>query len=256
MADARKSRTKSEFLTGDQRTFIEAIQSVFDQKLGDEEHTSEIQKVIDCTDSADKALKGMLPTLDAATVDVDQLTNSLVSTNKALAIAPLKAAAWNLAISAAIMGVIALVQYLWEREEKARQKAAEAMEQYTDMADSIDGYVEEYGRLNDVVLDSASTVEEVESAKVSLLEIQQTLIDTYGDEARGIDLVNGKYSDQLALLRELQAAVAPPHAPARAASIFWSSAAKGSIEAISQRSRAEWQFSMVMPRLMNWASGL
>ena len=37
-----------------------------------------------------------------------------------------------------------------------------------------------------------------------LLNIQKELIDTYGSEVQGIDLVNGKYDEQIAKLRELE----------------------------------------------------
>lgn len=204
--DTASLKHAQRWLDPEQSKFVSSIAEIQKSALYKDDKKQElIRQIIDGYDGTNQAIKNTIPTLNAAAVSTDDLTKSLANQNMEMAIAPIKAAAWNLAVSAAIMGAVALINYLMEREEKARQKAAEAMEQYTDMAASIDGYVEEYGRLNDIVLDSASTVEEVESAKESLLEIQQTLIDTYGDEARGIDLVNGKYSDQLALLRELQA---------------------------------------------------
>lgn len=45
--------------------------------------------------------------------------------------------------------------------------------------------------------------DEMQETKEKLEELQKALIDTYGQEAAKIDLVNGKYEEQLSLLGEL-----------------------------------------------------
>ena len=53
-------------------------------------------------------------------------------------------------------------------------------------------------------LDSGNlSVNESRSIKEQLLEIQKNLIESYGDEVSNIDLVNGKYKEQLGLLSAL-----------------------------------------------------
>ena len=47
------------------------------------------------------------------------------------------------------------------------------------------------------------STDEARSIKEQLLEIQKSLIDSYGNEASNIDLVNGKYKEQLGILSEL-----------------------------------------------------
>ena len=64
--------------------------------------------------------------------------------------------------------------------------------------DKLDSVAKDYSKI-------ATTVGDVNERKTALTEIQQDLVDTYGEEAKGIDLVNGKYSEQIKKLEELKA---------------------------------------------------
>ncbi|MFB5759113.1 phage tail tape measure protein [Paenibacillus medicaginis] len=69
-------------------------------------------------------------------------------------------------------------------------------EKYKDLSDQLDN-VSSYYEQN---YDAIDTNVEV---KNKLFEMQNSLIDTFGQEANGLDLVNGKYEDQIAKLKEL-----------------------------------------------------
>ena len=87
--------------------------------------------------------------------------------------------------------------------EEARQKAAELTEAYKQQQSSLDSQIEKYKELKESLDKSNLSVDETRSIKKQLLEIQNSLIDTYGTEASNIDLLNGKYLEQLGLLSDL-----------------------------------------------------
>ena len=79
-----------------------------------------------------------------------------------------------------------------ENLEEVKQQA----EKYKEATENIQDYIATYKELGNK---TKLTTEE----KQQLLDIQEQLIDTYGSEAQGIDLVNGKYNEQIQKLREL-----------------------------------------------------
>ena len=67
----------------------------------------------------------------------------------------------------------------------------------------MDSQIEKYKELKETLDKGNLSTDESRSIKEQLLGIQQSLIESYGDEASNIDLVNGKYREQLGLLSEL-----------------------------------------------------
>ena len=110
-------------------------------------------------------------------------------------------------------GVIALYNYI-NKADEARTKSAENAEkrkkqyekeaaavkqntaEYAKSAKSLKEYVDEYTKLNKKLV-------QTEDDKERLIKIQNDLIDTYGKEAKGIDLVNGKYQKNIELIKQL-----------------------------------------------------
>lgn len=78
----------------------------------------------------------------------------------------------------------------------AAQEACEAAKDYADSADNLRDIQAEYKRITETVDD---TTEQEEALK----DIQQQLIDQYGAQASGIDLVNGAYDEQIEKIRTL-----------------------------------------------------
>lgn len=50
------------------------------------------------------------------------------------------------------------------------------------------------------------TEKEAAQTKSELLSLQQSLVETYGAQAKGIDLVNGSYDEQIAKIKEIEKA--------------------------------------------------
>lgn len=117
------------------------------------------------------------------------------------------ATAVNLALAAGaliITGLITGYQAYKQKQEEARQSSIEAAQTLTEWNEDLkeeESAIKEY---RETLASSESSQEEVASAKESLIKIQDKLIERYGLEAEGIDLVNGNIDEQIKKLQELQ----------------------------------------------------
>lgn len=117
------------------------------------------------------------------------------------------ATAVNLALAAGaliITGLITGYQAYKQKQEEARQSSIEAAQTLTEWNEDLkeeENAIKEY---REILASSKSSQEEVASAKESLIKIQDKLIERYGLEAEGIDLVNGNIDEQIKKLQELQ----------------------------------------------------
>ncbi len=109
----------------------------------------------------------------------------------------------SMGITLAISALISQISKWVHAQEKARQKAIELTNSYKEQKDSLDSQIEKYKALKETLDNGNLSTDETRSIKEQLLEIQKSLIESYGDEASNIDLVNGKYREQLGLLSEL-----------------------------------------------------
>ena len=164
----------------------------------------------------DKNLKAFLTTEDKAyqTKDLATYTQYLKDQNKTLDIATVKtkalAFAKNMAVNAGIAfasflvskGIQALVDWA-NRAEIAREKSTELTKAWSDENTSISSSISKYKELKESLDSGTLSTQEIANAKNELAEIQDTLTSKYGQEALGIDLVNGKYDEQIKKLDEL-----------------------------------------------------
>ncbi|MCI7555026.1 MAG: hypothetical protein MST00_06315 [Tenericutes bacterium] len=117
------------------------------------------------------------------------------------------ATAVNLALAAGaliITGLITGYQAYKQKQEETRQSSIEAAQTLTEWNEDLkeeENAIKEY---RETLASSKSSQEEVTSAKESLIKIQDKLIERYGLEAKGIDLVNGNIDEQIKKLQELQ----------------------------------------------------
>ena len=117
------------------------------------------------------------------------------------------ATAVNLALAAGaliITGLITGYQAYKQKQEEARQSSIEAAQTLTEWSEDLkeeENAIKEY---RETLASSKSSQEEGTSAKESLIKIQDKLIERYGLEAKGIDLVNGNIDEQIKKLQELQ----------------------------------------------------
>ncbi len=112
-------------------------------------------------------------------------------------------AAISMGISFAISALVSQISKWIHAQEEARQKAIDLTNSYKEQRDSLNDQIEKYKELKETLDKGNLSTDETRSIKEQLLEIQKSLIESYGDEASNIDLVNGKYREQLGLLSEL-----------------------------------------------------
>lgn len=105
-----------------------------------------------------------------------------------------------LAAITALVGGIALYN---NAQDEAAQKSAELAKAWKDEHDSLDETIAKYKKLSDSMSSGNLSATELASTKEQLASIQDDLADKYGKEAEKIDLVNGKYDEEIAKLREL-----------------------------------------------------
>lgn len=113
--------------------------------------------------------------------------------------------AFNVAILVGINLLVEAFQHLANKEkekaeqiEEANQKRQEQIQQYHDEIDSLNNVIEKYSQYKNVV-------SLTQKDKKDLQKIQDDIIDKYGNEANNIDLVNGKYDEQIQKLKILSA---------------------------------------------------
>ena len=147
---------------------------------------------------ASDAATNMAHSAGDATVNLEQIPK--VSKASQLAIQGLSIAA-NMLASVAISFVISKIHEAIQAEEKAREKAVELTNAYKEQQSSLDDQIKKYQELKQSLDEGNLSTDDARSIKEQLLEIQKSLIESYGDEASGLDLVNGKYEEQLGLLR-------------------------------------------------------
>ena len=106
----------------------------------------------------------------------------------------------SVAIQAAITGIMALAKHY----DNLREANMEAADSFKETSDSIQGQVDKIKELQKVVEDETSTSNELYDARSDLLDIQRDIVNTYGDQAKSIDLVNGKLEEEIKDLDELE----------------------------------------------------
>lgn len=120
---------------------------------------------------------------------------------KGLAMAGNMLAMW--AISKGIELLVDTIDEYIHAAEIAREKSSELTDAWNEESSLINDSIAQYDELKKKLSDSSLSTADVKSAKEDLLNIQNDLVDKYGQEALGIDLVNGKYDEQIAKLKEL-----------------------------------------------------
>ena len=113
--------------------------------------------------------------------------------------------ALNVGLMLAINAIISGITYLVNTQERAKQKAEELKQKTIENAEAakeesskISDLISQYEKFKDV---TSLTSDD----KATLKSIQDQLIETFGKEAEGIDLVNGKYEEQIQKIDKLSA---------------------------------------------------
>lgn len=102
-----------------------------------------------------------------------------------------------------ISGAIILWQRYKQSQEEARQAAVEAADAHNEIATSLETYKSRISELRTELDSNTISEENAYAAREELMKIQEDLIDKFGLEAQGIDLVTGSIKDQIEALEEL-----------------------------------------------------
>ncbi|CDC79718.1 unknown [Clostridium sp. CAG:964] len=91
-----------------------------------------------------------------------------------------------------------------EAKEKERQAAVEASKEYEESTKNLKDFTSKYLEVKTQLDNVTMSYSEVGNAQKELVNIQGQLTESFGSEAKNIDLVNGKIDDQITKLQLLQ----------------------------------------------------
>lgn len=148
-----------------------------------------------------KAATAIASAVSAAVTAVKTLTSAFAGMNAVAAMNPIGA------IAAAAAGAFVLIDNAMKNSSRSVMDAADEMSQsiqgiasatqeVVDKQADLESIGAKYEYINTQITDD-------EEKKRQLKELQEKLNSLYGEEARNIDLVNGKYSEQIGLLGEM-----------------------------------------------------
>ena len=100
-------------------------------------------------------------------------------------------------------GVVTAASVYKKKAEEIRKATDEAATAYKESSESINDYVERYHELQQALKDAKGNEEETYNVKKQLLELQNKLNDSYGDEYNKINLVTDAYKDQTNAINQL-----------------------------------------------------
>lgn len=160
--------------------------------------TEELKEFVTNADNAGKSMEDFKESLANAVnegVDFGGIIKNLG--------ASLMSAGINMAIGIGIDLLIKGIDKAIHYSEDLRKASTELTNQYKDEKESLDDNRQSYEELAKKMQNANLTTDEVKSNKEELAKIQQEIVDKCGLEAEGIDLVNGKYDEQIKKLDEL-----------------------------------------------------
>lgn len=109
-------------------------------------------------------------------------------------------------IASAVAGAIVVLEDFAASASNAKEKASEWSDSLENIASNTKAAIDEQYRLDEIRAEYDridKSVTDVSEKKEALAELQKQLNDLYGDEKIGIDLVNGEYTKQRDLLKDI-----------------------------------------------------
>ena len=128
-----------------------------------------------------------------------KISNSVVGGLKDIG-AAIASAGLTLIASAAINFLVKSIMSAVQHQEDLRQATLEAGSALDKQSAAIKDYKTQISSLKESLDKGNLSEQESYDVRKQLISIQDELVEKYGDEAAGIDLVNGKYQEQLDIL--------------------------------------------------------
>lgn len=110
--------------------------------------------------------------------------------------------AFGLGLSILLDGIITLFDNIVNGADNAKESLAQFTSSFSDSIDKLD---EENKSVNELVnryVTLVATTDDLSTVKDDLNTIQDNLIDKYGNEAKSLDLLNGKMSENIKKIKE------------------------------------------------------
>lgn len=161
--------------------------------------TKELEKFVTAQEHANDGVKEYQSFLASAGNQGSKFGGIVKSIGASLASAGINMAI-GIGIDLLIKGIDKAIHY----SEDLRKASTELTNQYKDEKESLDDSRQSYEELAQKMQNANLTTDEVKSNKEELAKIQTDLIDKFGLEAEGIDLVNGKYDEQIKKLDQIE----------------------------------------------------
>ena len=163
-----------------------------------------LEKLKEKYKGADLGISSYINSVGDGTITAEGFTESINNNTRAMLKNKIMAASLNIGLSILASVLVNVLVTAIQAEEKSIERATDATKKFVDATKTVTDSFKQYDELYKVLSDSASTTEELNDAKSRLLDLQNQLTETYGKEAQGIDLVNGKYEEQIGLLEEVR----------------------------------------------------
>lgn len=106
-------------------------------------------------------------------------------------------------VAAGVTAAVAAYSSYQQSIKEVVQSASEAGQAFVENYSSLDDSISKVQELRSLLASGTLSEEEAYQAKSDLLSIQNQLSDSYGEQAEGIDLVNGKLDEQIDKMQQL-----------------------------------------------------
>jgi hypothetical protein len=163
--------------------------------------------LIKCGMSSDDAKKKMAEFGTSGTKGVNKLGTAFtgLAAKIGISVTALKVLTGVLAGAALIFAGFKIYQ---QDVQKYVDSAKEAGSAWESSSESLDGQISRLKEINNALKEGNLTEEESYAIKSELYSIQQNIADSYGKQADGIDLVNGKLEEEIHLLERINSQTA------------------------------------------------
>ena len=167
--------------------------------------TSELVSAFDGTSDA---LSGLRDKAKEGKLSLDDLGNASAKTKTAMIAAKAATLALNVGVGLlASVAIDAAIKGFTEMAFAASKASDEADNAFSDASAEATQAQESYSNLTDLISQYKSLAKQDTSdpnVRIQIADVQSQINDLIGDEASGIDLVNGNLNEQLSLLNEIQ----------------------------------------------------
>ena len=177
--------------------------------------------------NADSRTRAFLESARDSQLTVAQVNEKLQQTTVSARLGRIALSGFSMALNIGVMTLVsiaisALSQKIYDTihaSEIARENSSRLTQAWQQENSLIQSSISQYEKLRQQLTDTSLNTSELMAAKEQLASVQQNLISQFGDEAKGIDLVNGKYEEQISKLGDLTRASAQAYVAENAQNI-------------------------------------